>query len=119
MLIKTIVKEDEHRVFFQFGGKEPREGEAREQLPYEQEEAEAKIEKLKWERKNGIQLQNFHYDPMAGGLQPPVPVVGQVVKRGPIISFSTGQPVGFEEGKNERAVGRIMLPTGMWVGEWM
>lgn len=117
MLINTVVKEDEKRVFFEFGGRQPRDGEPREELPFEQEEAEAKIEKLKWERKTGRQLLYFYYDPLAGGTHPIVPAKGQVVKRGLIMSQKTGQAVGFEEGQNLESV--QMISRGMWRGEWL
>lgn len=119
MLLDTIVKDEEQRVFFFIGGRQPRDGETREVLPYEQEEAEAKIEKLKWERKTGHMLLNFHFDPYAGGLQALVPPKGQVVRRGNIVSQKTGEIVGFEEGQNISKGMTEMRPRGAWTGEWL
>ena len=118
MLLNTIVKEEENRVFFEFGGRQPRDGEEREKLPYDQEEGEALIEKSKWEKKNGRRLLNFHYDPHAGGQRPLVEPKGQVVRRGPIVN-SKGEVVGFEEGKNLDPKIQRMITIGMWVGEWI
>jgi|SRR5579859_3225671 len=118
MLLNTVVKEEERRVFFEFGGRQPRDGEPREQLAPDVEKGEALIAKTKWEEKTGRRLLNFHYDPMAGGLHPHREPNGQVVKRGPIIG-KAGEYLGFEEGKNSDLVGVIMKNVGMWTGEWI
>lgn len=119
MLVDTIVKNEENRVFFFFAGKQPRDGEEREQLPWEQEEAEASLAKLNWERKNGKQLLYFHYQPLAGGLAPKVQPKGQVVKRGIIQSLKTGAVLGFEEGQNLDEKMTKMYNRGAWTGEWL
>lgn len=118
MLLNTIVKEEENRVFFEIGGPQPRDGEERERLTLDQEKGEALIAKAKWENKTGHRLLNFHYDPMAGGLKPLVEPKGQVVKRGPIVN-KIGRVVGFEEGQNIDTKIQSMRPIGLWTGEWI
>ena len=120
MLVRTFVKEEEKRVFFEFAGRPPREGEPRDRIPFEQEEAEAKLARLDWEKKNGIRLLNFHYDPYAGGLQPLAKPKGQVIKDGRVLD-PMGNVAAIVPGNLSKQPKGVteMRPIGMWTGEWL
>ena len=118
MLVETVVKKDERRVFFMFAGKQPREGEPRERLDPEQEKAEAILAKLAWEKKNGIELLNFHYDPYGGGLKPIREPAGQVVKRG-FVKDILGNVMEVLPPQNMDPDVLEMRPIGAWTGEWI
>lgn len=118
MLLETIVKEEEKRVFFRIGGKQPRDGEPRETLLPEQAQAEAIMAKLAFEKKTGHKIHHFVYDPMAGGSKPRRDPGGQVVKRG-LKTDILGNVLEIVPPQNLDYETTEMVATGLWTGVWV
>lgn len=111
---RTLVKDEEKRVFFFIEPDKPRQGDKIIALSRQDEEPFAVIAKNRFEKSRGVRLEHWRYDPMCGGSEE-IPGTG---------GWYDALYLTRADGTQELKVPKMRKPPqirylGGWTGEWL